>query len=160
MKQLSGLDASFLYLETGSQFGHVSGLGVFKRPDKPGWSAYEAMRDKLTRRLPDLAPLRDSRDFRLVLIGSFLSGLGAQATLVDGESELDPRLLDGHETIGLTGGDGGDPGDAAQRMWPRPGRRLDGQIHAEHSTRAVAELGQRHRLRIIARLIELDGPDH
>ena len=29
---------------------------------------------------------------------------GAQATLVDGESELDPRLLDGHETIGLTAG--------------------------------------------------------
>lgn len=58
MKQLSGLDASFLYLETGSQFGHVSGLGVFKRPDTPGWSAYEAMREKLTRRLPDLEPLR------------------------------------------------------------------------------------------------------
>lgn len=58
MKQLSGLDASFLYLETGSQFGHVSGLGVFKRPDRPGWSPYEAMRDKLTRRLGDLEPLR------------------------------------------------------------------------------------------------------
>jgi 4-hydroxy-3-methylbut-2-enyl diphosphate reductase len=29
---------------------------------------------------------------------------GAQATLVDGESELDPKLLDGHETIGLTAG--------------------------------------------------------
>jgi MFS family permease len=31
---------------------------------------------------PDLAPLRESRDFRLVVVGSFLSGLGAQATLV------------------------------------------------------------------------------
>lgn len=58
MKQLSGLDASFLYLETGSQFGHVTGLGVFKRPDTPGWSAYEAVKDKLTRRLPDLEPFR------------------------------------------------------------------------------------------------------
>jgi 4-hydroxy-3-methylbut-2-enyl diphosphate reductase len=29
---------------------------------------------------------------------------GAQATLVDGESGLDPKLLDGHETIGLTAG--------------------------------------------------------
>lgn len=58
MKQLSGLDASFLYLETGSQFGHVSGLGVFKRPDVPGWSAYEAVKAKLTRRLPDLEPFR------------------------------------------------------------------------------------------------------
>ena len=37
---------------------------------------------RLPRLKPDLAPLRDSRDFRLVLIGSFLSGLGAQATLV------------------------------------------------------------------------------
>lgn len=58
MKQLSGLDASFLYLETGSQFGHVSGLGVFRRPDRPGWSAYDAMREKLARRLGDLEPLR------------------------------------------------------------------------------------------------------
>lgn len=58
MKQLSGLDASFLYMETASQFGHVSGLGVFERPDDPSWSAYEAMREKLTRRLPDLEPLR------------------------------------------------------------------------------------------------------
>ncbi len=29
---------------------------------------------------------------------------GAEATLVDGESELDPELLNGHETIGLTAG--------------------------------------------------------
>jgi diacylglycerol O-acyltransferase / wax synthase len=58
MKQLSGLDASFLYLETGAQFGHVTGLGVFKRPDHPGWSAYDAVKDKLTRRLPDLEPFR------------------------------------------------------------------------------------------------------
>ena len=29
---------------------------------------------------------------------------GAQATLVDGESGLEPELLDGHETIGLTAG--------------------------------------------------------
>ena len=31
---------------------------------------------------PDLAPLRDSRDLRLLVLGSFLSGLGSQATLV------------------------------------------------------------------------------
>ncbi|HET6874194.1 MAG TPA: wax ester/triacylglycerol synthase family O-acyltransferase [Acidimicrobiales bacterium] len=58
MKQLTGLDASFLYMETGSQFGHVSGLGVFKRPDTPGWSAYDAVKDKLAGRLPDLEPFR------------------------------------------------------------------------------------------------------
>jgi MFS family permease len=37
---------------------------------------------RIPRLKPDLAPLRDSRDFRLVVIGNFLSGLGAQATLV------------------------------------------------------------------------------
>ncbi len=37
---------------------------------------------RLPRLRPDLAPLRESRDFRLIVIGSFLSGLGAQATLV------------------------------------------------------------------------------
>ena len=37
---------------------------------------------RIPRLKPDLAPLRESRDFRLVVIGSFLSGLGAQATLV------------------------------------------------------------------------------
>jgi MFS family permease len=37
---------------------------------------------RLPRLRPDLAPLRESRDFRLVVVGSFLSGLGAQATLV------------------------------------------------------------------------------
>ena len=31
-------------------------------------------------------------------------GAGAQATLVDGESELDEQLLDGHRTIGVTAG--------------------------------------------------------
>ena len=59
--------------------------------------------------------------------------------------------------IGLTGVL---PGDAAQRMWPWPRRRLDGQVDTEHPTRAVTQLVERHRLRIIAGLIELDGPDH
>ena len=58
MKQLSGVDAAFLYMESGTQFGHVSGLGIFARPDDPDWSPYEVMRDKLSRRLPDLDPLR------------------------------------------------------------------------------------------------------
>jgi diacylglycerol O-acyltransferase len=58
VKQLSGLDASFLYMETGRQFGHVSGLGVFRRPDIAGWSAYDTMRDRLAQRLADLEPFR------------------------------------------------------------------------------------------------------
>jgi WS/DGAT/MGAT family acyltransferase len=58
VKQLSGVDASFLYMESGTTFGHVSGLAVFARPEDPDWSPYEALRDKLARRLPDMEPLR------------------------------------------------------------------------------------------------------
>ena len=58
MKQLSGVDASFLYMESASQFGHVTGLSIFQRPDEPGWSAYDAFRRTLERRLPVLEPLR------------------------------------------------------------------------------------------------------
>jgi diacylglycerol O-acyltransferase / wax synthase len=58
MKQLTGLDATFLYMETATTFGHVSGLSVFKRPDDPGWSPYEAFRAQLERRVPLLEPLR------------------------------------------------------------------------------------------------------
>lgn len=58
MKQLSGMDASFLAMETATMFGHVSSLAVFERPDEPGWSPYEAYRHQLERRLPLLPPLR------------------------------------------------------------------------------------------------------
>src|SRR5579875_3663822 len=36
----------------------------------------------LPRLTPDLSPLRESRDLRVVVLGSFVSGLGSQATLV------------------------------------------------------------------------------
>jgi len=58
MKQLTGVDASFLYMENGTTFGHVSGLSVFQKPDIAGWSAYDAMRQRLELRLPILEPLR------------------------------------------------------------------------------------------------------
>jgi hypothetical protein len=32
VKQLSGLDASFLYMETDTSFGHVNGLFIYGRP--------------------------------------------------------------------------------------------------------------------------------
>ncbi|MEY3493123.1 MAG: hypothetical protein RL413_541, partial [Actinomycetota bacterium] len=32
MRQLSGLDATFLHLETSTTFGHVSGLALYSRP--------------------------------------------------------------------------------------------------------------------------------
>ena len=58
MKQLTGVDASFLYMETSSSFGHVSGLSVFEKPDVAGWSAYDALRAQIEHRLPLLEPLR------------------------------------------------------------------------------------------------------
>ena len=58
MKQLTGLDATFLHLETASQFGHVSGLSIFKRPDLPGYEPYARWRGQLEQRLHRLEPLR------------------------------------------------------------------------------------------------------
>ena len=58
MKQLTGIDASFLYMETSASFGHVSGLSIFERPDVEGWSAYQALRDQIEHRMPLLEPLR------------------------------------------------------------------------------------------------------
>jgi diacylglycerol O-acyltransferase len=58
MKQLTGLDAAFLHLETPAQFGHVSGLSVFARPDTPGYDPYAAWRSQLEQRLHLLEPLR------------------------------------------------------------------------------------------------------
>src|SRR3954447_3247655 len=67
MKQLSGLDAAFLHLENSCQFGHVSGLSVFARPDVDGYDAYAAWRAQLAERLPLLPPLR--RRLREVPLG-------------------------------------------------------------------------------------------
>ena len=58
MKQLTGLDAAFLHLETPAQFGHVSGLSIFARPDTPGYDPYAAWRSQLEQRLHLLEPLR------------------------------------------------------------------------------------------------------
>ncbi len=58
MKQLTGLDATFLYMETPTQFGHVSGLSIFQKPDDPDYDPLTAWRDEISRRLHRLEPLR------------------------------------------------------------------------------------------------------
>ena len=58
MKQLSGLDATFLYMETPSQFGHVSSLSIFEKPDDPNYDAFTAWRDQIEERVHLLEPLR------------------------------------------------------------------------------------------------------
>ena len=51
MKQLSGIDASFLYMETPSQFGHVSSLSIYERPDDPAYHPYDAFRTTVEQRM-------------------------------------------------------------------------------------------------------------
>jgi diacylglycerol O-acyltransferase / wax synthase len=57
LKQLTGVDASFLYMETGSSFGHVNSLSMYERPS-PDYQPYEAFRAQLEPRIPDLDPFR------------------------------------------------------------------------------------------------------
>ena len=64
MKQLSGLDASFLYMETASQFGHVSSLSLFAKPeDDPTYEPLAAWRAQIERRRCSRASRRDRGAF-------------------------------------------------------------------------------------------------
>lgn len=58
LTQLSGIDASFLYLETGRSFGHVSSILLFDRPDDPTYNAYDEYRARMERAVVDFVPLR------------------------------------------------------------------------------------------------------
>lgn len=58
MKQLSGLDATFLTMETDNQFGHVSSVSIYERPDDPDFEPYSAWRAAIAKRLHLLEPLR------------------------------------------------------------------------------------------------------
>jgi WS/DGAT/MGAT family acyltransferase len=58
MKQLTALDASFLYMETANSFGHVSSLSVYERPDDPNFKPFDAFRARVQAVLPQLDPFR------------------------------------------------------------------------------------------------------
>ncbi len=58
MKQLTGLDATFLYLETGTNFGHVSGLAIYERPDDPDFDPFLAARQMVESQLDQIEPFR------------------------------------------------------------------------------------------------------
>lgn len=58
MKQLTGVDANFLYMETPTSFGHVNSCVVYERPDDPEFNPYEAFRSQLEARLHLLDPFR------------------------------------------------------------------------------------------------------
>ena len=58
MRQLSGIDASFLNMETASAFGHVASLNLFDAVDVPGGSGLEATKQTILERIDQLAPFR------------------------------------------------------------------------------------------------------
>ena len=59
MQQLSGMDATFLYMESGTNFGHVCSLSVYARPgDDPDFEPFEAFRSQLASRLHLIEPFR------------------------------------------------------------------------------------------------------
>jgi len=57
MKQLTGIDASFLYMETDSTFGHVSGLLIFDRPS-PDFDPYAAVYERYEAMVGLVEPMR------------------------------------------------------------------------------------------------------
>lgn len=57
MKQLTGLDASFLYMETPTTYGHVNGLAIYERPT-PDFDPYAAVYERFGSMVGHVAPLR------------------------------------------------------------------------------------------------------
>jgi diacylglycerol O-acyltransferase / wax synthase len=57
MKQLSGLDASFLYMETPTTYGHVNGLSIYERPT-PDFDPYAAVYERFGSMVGHVEPLR------------------------------------------------------------------------------------------------------
>jgi diacylglycerol O-acyltransferase / wax synthase len=58
VKQLSGLDAGFLYMETPTTFGHINSLSIYRRPRTKGFDPYQWFRSHIEALLPDLEPFR------------------------------------------------------------------------------------------------------
>ena len=58
MRQLSGIDVSFLNMETPSVFGHVSSLNIYDPSDAPGGAGVEATKKIILERMHLLAPFR------------------------------------------------------------------------------------------------------
>ena len=58
MRQLSGIDVSFLNMETASTFGHVSSLNLYDPAGAPGGAGLEATKRIILERIDQLAPFR------------------------------------------------------------------------------------------------------
>ena len=58
MRQLSGIDVSFLNMETPTTYGHVSSLNLYDPTGAPGGAGLEATKDLILERIDRLAPFR------------------------------------------------------------------------------------------------------
>lgn len=58
MRQLNGIDVSFLNLETPTQFGHVSSVTIYDPAGAPGGAGLEATKEIILERIDQLAPFR------------------------------------------------------------------------------------------------------
>ena len=58
VRQLNGIDASFLNVETPSTFGHVSSVTIFDPSDAPGGAGLEATKQIILERIDQLTPFR------------------------------------------------------------------------------------------------------
>ena len=58
MQQLSGVDASFLNMETTTSFGHVASMNIYDPKGAPGGGGYEVTRALILERMDQLAPFR------------------------------------------------------------------------------------------------------
>ncbi len=58
MRQLNGIDASFLNLETPTTFGHVSSVTIYDPTDAPGGAGLEATKEIILERIDQLTPFR------------------------------------------------------------------------------------------------------
>jgi WS/DGAT/MGAT family acyltransferase len=110
MKQLTGLDATFLFMETDKQFGHVSSFSVFEKPDDPDYEPLAAWRGQLERRLHLLDPLR--RRLREVPLG-----LDHPYWIDDPDFDLDFHVR--HTAVAPPGGDE-QAGELVARIVARP----------------------------------------
>lgn len=58
MKQLTGLDATFLYMESPTNFGHVSSLAIYARPDDADFDPLRAAREMIESQIDSIEPFR------------------------------------------------------------------------------------------------------
>jgi diacylglycerol O-acyltransferase len=58
MRQLNGIDASFLNVETPSTFGHVSSVTIYDPSGAPGGAGLEATKEIILERIDQLTPFR------------------------------------------------------------------------------------------------------